>query len=99
MYHIAKGMHMARVNIIVPNELLDAIDQAAAEDNLSRSGLLQEAARAYLERRREARVAAERRARMEKAAMEMDRLAEKFGRWDGVEMVRKFRDSRSEGRT
>jgi hypothetical protein len=89
---------MARVNIVIQSELLEAIDRAALEDNLSRSGLLQEAARAYLERRREERAAAERKARMEKAAGEMDRLAEKFGKWDGVEMVRKFRDSRSEGK-
>lgn len=89
---------MGRVNIILPNELLEAIDRAALEDNSSRSGLLQEAARAHLERRREQREAAERKARMEKAATEMDRLAEKFGRWDGVRIVRKFRDSRSRGK-
>ena len=89
---------MGRVNIILQNELLEAIDRVALEDNSSRSGLLQEAVRAYLERRREQREAAERKARMEKAATEMDRLAEKFGRWDGVSIVRKFRDSRSRGR-
>lgn len=89
---------MGRVNVIFQNDLLAAIDQAALEDNLSRSGLLQEAARAYLERRREEHAAEERKARMEKAAGEMDRLAEKFGKWDGVEMVRKFRDSRSESK-
>ncbi len=32
---------------------------------------------------------------MEKAAAEMDRLAEKFGKWDGVKIIRHFRDSRS----
>ncbi len=89
---------MGRVNVIIESELLAALDRAALEDNLSRSGLLQEAARLYLERRREERAAAERKARMEKAAAEMDRLAEKFGRWDGVKTVRKFRDSRSRGK-
>jgi hypothetical protein len=52
----------------------------------------------YLERRREQRAAAERKARMEKAAGEMDRLAERFGKWDGLKIVRTFRDSRSRGR-
>lgn len=89
---------MGRINVMIQNDLLEALDRASVEDNLSRSGLLQEAARAYLERRREARAAAERKARMEKAAAEMDRLAEKFGRWDGVKIVRKFRDSRSRGK-
>ena len=86
---------MARVNIIVQDELLEAIDKAATQDNLSRSGLLQEAARTYLDRRRHEREAAERKMRMQKAAAEMDRLAEKFGKWDGVKIIRHFRDSRS----
>lgn len=89
---------MGRVNVIIQNDLLEALDRVALEDNQSRSGLLQEAARIYLERRREEQAAAERKARMEKAAHEMDRLAEKFGKWDGVKIVRTFRDSRSRGR-
>lgn len=89
---------MGRVNIMIQNDLLEALDQAALEDGLSRSGLIQEAARMYLERRREQRAAAERKARMEKAAGEMDRLAERFGKWDGLKIVRTFRDSRSRGR-
>jgi len=86
---------VARVNIIIPNDLLGVIDTAATQDNLSRSGLLQEAARAYLDRRRHEREALERTAKMQKAAAEMDRLAEKFGKWDGVKIVRRHRDSRS----
>ena len=86
---------MARVNIIVQDDLLEEIDKAATQDNLSRSGLLQEAARTYLDRRRREREAAERKIKMEKAAAEMDRLAEKFGKWDGVKIIRHFRDSRS----
>lgn len=41
------------------------------------------------------READERKTKMEKAAAEMDRLAEKFGKWDGVKIIRRFRDSRS----
>jgi metal-responsive CopG/Arc/MetJ family transcriptional regulator len=84
-----------RLNIVIPDDLLDEIDRAATQDNLSRSGLLQEAAKAYLDRRRRERETAERKMRMEKAAAEMDRLAEKFGKWDGVKIIRHFRDSRS----
>lgn len=86
---------MARVNIVIKDDLLQEIDRAATQDNLSRSGLLQEAARSYLAKRREQREAAERKMKMEKAAAEMDRLAEKFGKWDGVKIIRHFRDSRS----
>ncbi len=86
---------MARVNNIMQDDLLEEIDKAATQDNLSRSGLLQEAARAYLDRRRHQREAAERKSKMEKAAVEMDRLAEKSGKWDGVKILRHFRDSRS----
>lgn len=86
---------MARVNIIIPDDLLKEIDRASTEDNLSRSGFLQEAARILLDQRRREREAAERKMRMEKAAAEMDRLAEKFGKWDGVKILRHFRDSRS----
>jgi len=91
---------MARANIIIPDDLLEQIDTAATQDNLSRSGWLQDAARAYLDRRRHEREAVERTAKMQKAAAEMDRLAEKFGKWDGVKMLRRLRDSRSghEGR-
>ena len=84
-----------RLNIVIPDDLLSEIDKAATQDNLSRSGLLQEAAKAYLDRRRRERETAERKMRMEKAAAEMDRLAEKFGKWDGVKIIRHFRDSRS----
>lgn len=86
---------MARANIIIPDDLLEQIDTAATQDNLSRSGLLQDAARAYLDRRRREREAVERTATMQKAAAEMDRLAEKFGKWDGVKMLRRLRDSRA----
>jgi uncharacterized protein (DUF1778 family) len=86
---------MARINIVIQSDLLEQIDRAAAEENLSRSGFLQEAARTSLARRREEREVAERLARRQKAAAEMDRLAEKFGKWDGVKIIRGFRDSRS----
>ncbi len=89
---------MSRVNVVLPDDLLDELDRAATEDNLSRSGVLQKASRFYLAHRREQRERAERQARMQKAATEMDRLAEKFGKWDGVKIIRQFRDTRSKSR-
>jgi len=45
------------------------------------------------------RKASERKTKREKAAAEMDRLAEKFGKWDGVRIIRRFRDCRSGPKT
>ena len=89
---------MARVNVIIPDDLLDAVNKMSAEKDISRSRLLQEAIRRYLEDCRLAREAAERKQRMQKAAARMDRLAEQFGRWDGVGTIRRFRDRR-DGKT
>ena len=86
---------MARVNIMIQEEILKEVDQAAEEENLSRSGLLQKAARRYLEARRMVKEANERKQRMENAAANMDRLADKFGKWDGVGTIRQFRDQRT----
>jgi metal-responsive CopG/Arc/MetJ family transcriptional regulator len=86
---------MARVNVVIQDDLLKELDRAAAEEHVSRSGYLQDAVRAHLTHRRAQQEAREQRARMEKAAAEMDRLAEKFGKWDGAKIIRQFRDSRS----
>jgi len=86
---------MARVNIMIQEEILKEVDQAAEEENLSRSGLLQKAALRYLEIRKMEKEANERKQRMEKAAVNMDKLADKFGKWDGVGTIRQFRDQRT----
>lgn len=86
---------MARVNVIIPDELLETLDRAADEEDTSRSGLIQQAAQQWLEDRRRRQEAAERKVRMEQAASNMDRLAEKFGKWDGMGTIRQFRDQRS----
>ena len=83
---------MARVNIIIPDRLLDTLDKAAEEEKMSRSGLIQEATRRLLEERRLEQEALARKKKMERAASKMDRLAEKFGKWDGVKSIRHIRD-------
>ena len=86
---------MARVNIIIPDHILESLDRAAKDEKMSRSGLIQEATKRYLEERRLEQEAAARKKKMEQAASKMDRLAEKFGKWDGVGTIRQFRDQRS----
>ena len=88
---------MARVNVILPDNILKDLDRAAADEHTSRSGLLQTAAQRYLEERRLEKEAAARKKKMKQAAMKMDRLARKFGKWDGVGTIREFRDQQSGG--
>jgi len=86
---------MARVNVIIPDRLLDTLDKAAEEEKMSRSGLIQEATRRLLEERRLEQEAVARKKKMERAASKMDRLAEKFGKWDGVKSIRRIRDQQT----
>ena len=85
---------MARVNIIIPDQILESLDQVAEAERMSRSRLIQKATKRYLEERRLEQEAAARKKKMEQAAAKMDRLAEKFGKWDGVGTIRQFRDQR-----
>lgn len=86
---------MARVNVIIPDRLLETLDQSAEEEKMSRSGLIQEAIRRYLQERRLEQETLARRKKMERAALKMDRLADKFGQWNGVGIIRQFRDQRT----
>ncbi len=86
---------MARINLMIPDELLAIVDLAAMEERLTRSAFLQKAASRYLEEKRLEQEALERKQRIEKAAAKMDKLADKFGKWDGVGAIRRFRDERT----
>ncbi|MCY4614313.1 MAG: hypothetical protein OXB94_11940 [Nitrospira sp.] len=86
---------MARINVMIPEDILQDVDHAATEEKLTRSALLQKAARRYLEAKRLEQEALERKHRMQKAAAKMDKLANKFGKWDGVGTIRQFRDRRT----
>ncbi len=86
---------MARINVMIQDKLLVVVDHAATEERLTRSGFLQKAVSRYLEEKRLEQEALERKQRMEKAAANMDKLADKFGQWDGVGTIRRFRDERT----
>ena len=86
---------MARINVMMPDEILQAVDHAATEEKLTRSAFLQKAARRYMDEKRLEKEADERKQRMQKAAANMDKLANKFGKWDGVGTIRQFRDRRT----
>ena len=86
---------MARINVMMPEDILQAVDHTATEEKLTRSAFLQKAARRYLDEKRLEKEADERKQRMQKAAANMDKLANKFGKWDGVGTIRQFRDRRT----
>ena len=86
---------MARINVMMPDDILQAVDRAATEEHLTRSAFLQKTVHQYLEAKRLEQEALARKQRMQKAAANMDKLADKFGQWDGVGTIRQFRDRRT----
>lgn len=84
---------MAKVNVSLPDELLEQVDELAAELDRSRSGLVQEATAQYVARMLEERAAAERRASIEHAIAGMRGLSAKVGPFDGTAAIRADRDS------
>ena len=88
---------MARVNVFLKDDLLEAIDTEAAGSRINRSALIQLALRRYLDSRRKEREEAESRREMDEACRGMDALADKLGNWDPVRVIREFRDSRALG--
>jgi len=87
---------MARVNIVMSDDLLKAVDAEAQQAGLTRSALLHKAAETYLQQAQQQREEAERRRTMEQACKHMDELAERLGDWDPVRIIRQFRDARRE---
>ena len=85
---------MARVNIILPDDQLERFDREAEQEGLSRSRLIQKAMEDYLEKVKQKKEETRRRAEMEEACRTMDKLAEKFGDWDPVPIIRFYRETR-----
>lgn len=86
---------MARINVFLKDDLLQAVDAEARLTGIRRSALIQAALERHLEAQRRAREEAEAQRRMDDACRKMDVLAEKLGDWDPVGIIREFRDSRS----
>ena len=70
---------MTKLNISMPQELLDEIDAEAVALGLSRSGLIQEASARYVVAARADRETEVRRLRIEAAAERMRRIGADFG--------------------
>ncbi len=84
---------MAKVNISLPDPLLERIDTIAGEKGLSRSGLVREASAEYLDRLAEEREAVERQDRIQRAIEDMRRVAARVpADFDGTAFIRGDRD-------
>lgn len=81
---------VAKINVSLPEDVLKQLDEAAREAHASRSALLVQAVKRYLEEKEEERKREKRR----QAAATMDRLREEFGGWDGTAEIIKWRDLR-----
>jgi metal-responsive CopG/Arc/MetJ family transcriptional regulator len=83
---------MVRINAVLREDIVSALDEIAQFEHTNRSGLLRIAAERYIEEFRRCRENEVRRQRLSDAAAVQDRLREKSGDWDGVAEIRKWRE-------
>lgn len=83
---------MAKVNISIPDELLDQVDALAAELELSRSGLIQEASARYVTATREEQARIEREQSIDEAIRIARELSRRIPPFDAEAAIRYERD-------
>ena len=79
---------VVKINVSMPEDILEKLDEAAREANSSRSAFLSQAIKIFLEEKAEER---KRQQRLE-AVKSIRRLAEEIGPWDGTKEILKWRD-------
>jgi metal-responsive CopG/Arc/MetJ family transcriptional regulator len=79
---------VVKINVSIPEKVLEKLDEAAREARSSRSALLSLAVEHYLGEKEQEK----QRALQIQAAGEIDRVREKYGPWDGTAEVLKWRD-------
>ena len=79
---------VVKINVSMPKEILEKLDEAAREANSSRSALLSMAVKHFLEEKEEEKQLERRR----QAAKEIDRIREQVQPWDATAEVLKWRD-------
>lgn len=85
---------MARVNIMLPEDLLLRIDQAAEQEGLNRSKLIRLAFMAYCEQREAAYNHQRRQADIEHGMALQDSLRSEVPGWDTLKVLREERAAR-----
>lgn len=87
-------VQMAKVNISIPNEILDEIDRLSEEENMTRSELLRMAFKTYRRFLSEKKRERNKREGIEKAIQTQDEIRKKIGDMDLIQELRKGRDER-----
>ncbi|MBI2832335.1 MAG: ribbon-helix-helix protein, CopG family [Chloroflexi bacterium] len=72
-----------KISVSLPQEILQELDKAAVESQISRSALIARALKRHFEEKKKRQLA---------AAASIDRFREKYGGWDGTAEVLKWRD-------
>ena len=83
---------MAKVNVSIPDALLEDVDALAASLGRSRSGFVQEATALYVARVRDEQAAEERRRDIEEAIAGMREIAKHLEPFDSTAAIRADRD-------
>ena len=83
-----------KINITLPEEELRKVDAFTQRQGDTRSGLIQQALRSFIEQKEGEEKEKEKREGMMKAASEIKQLREKSGEWDGVAEVRRWREAK-----
>jgi metal-responsive CopG/Arc/MetJ family transcriptional regulator len=86
---------MRRLNITLPEEIVELIDKFAKDMEISRSAFLRKAAEEVMDRYQKEIQEKEKKKRIRRAIEIQDRLRKKAGKWDGVGEVRKWRETLS----
>jgi len=83
-----------KINITLPEEELREADAFVQKQGNTRSGLIQQALRFFIEQKEKEKREKEKRDGLTKAASEIRQLREKSGKWDGVAEIRKWREAK-----
>ena len=79
---------MARVNVMLPDELLSQIDHVAEQEGVNRSKLLRLAVMAYFDQREDSKEREKRRIEIKQAMEIQDTLRKEVGVWDPLKALR-----------
>ncbi len=83
---------MPRVNIMLPEDLLEQMDQVAAEEGMNRSQLIRTAVLAYFNQRAETDQRRQRQADIQRAIDIQDHLRQSIVPWNAIEVLREQRE-------
>ena len=83
-----------KINITLPEEELREVDAFVQRQGDTRSGVVQQALRSFIEQKEREDEERKRRQEMTKAISGIKQLREKSGEWDGVSEIRKWRESK-----